>query len=208
MVSAALRNSMIAATISILALMATLGTTAPALAHESISDQYPASGQTISAGATTLRLLFTGDLLVLADASGIEMEITEPSGQSIKLAELGCLVIGARSIEARVELEHTGEYLVTWQVTAGDGHPLSESFTFQLENESGFVASTPLNQIECAGNRLPDGTVVGPKSNSTEAPAAVSTNTWLAILLSLALALIALLTYLLLKPGHSRANRN
>ena len=215
MQSLALRNWRIAAGSLILALMTALGPASPALAHESVSEQYPTAGQSVDAGETQLKVVFTGDLLVLPDASGIELEVTDPSGQQVRLAERGCLVIGSRGIEAVVELDQPGEYRVSWQVTAGDGHPLSESFSFRLENPSGFTAATPLSEIRCDGNRLPDGSIAKPSSDSGsgitptgETLLGVSTNVWLAGLLGAGLTLVAALAYLLLKPGRSSANRN
>lgn len=216
MPSVVLRNWKTVATTSILAFLATLGTVTPAHAHESVSEQYPRSGQTVSAGAVELSLVFTGDLLVLADASGIELELTDPSGQSVRLAERGCLTILQRSVGSSLELDQAGEYRVEWQVTAGDGHPLSESFTFFVENSSGFVAASPVAEITCAGNLLPDGSVVAPETDTANDEETTSegtllgiqNNVWLALLLGLALALVAALTYLLLKPRQSRANRN
>ncbi len=215
MLSVARRKLNAAAAITILALMGTMGVATPALAHESISDQFPVTGSTVEAGWIDLRLEFTGDLLVLADASAIELEITDPDGDKVRLGERGCLVIGKRSLQSSVELDETGEYLVNWQVTAGDGHPLSEGFTFRIENSSGFTASTALAQLSCSGNVLPDGSVVSSAADSGSGGTSgdgnvlgFSTNVWLAGLLAVALALIAALSYLLLKPGSSRANRN
>jgi methionine-rich copper-binding protein CopC len=200
------RNLYVVATTSIVALIVSIGLASPALAHESISEQNPIAGQTVSAGSTDIRLVFTGDLLVLSDASGIELQITDPRGTATRLAERGCLIIGSRSVESTIELDLAGEYRVDWQVTAGDGHPLSESFTFRVENASGFVANQALSDIRCEGNRLPDGSVAAPASESGQP--SMSTNTWLAILLGLALALVSALLYLTLRPGRNRANSN
>ena len=213
MPAAVFRNCKVVVTTSIVALMLSFGLAAPAIAHESISEQSPESGQTVTAGPTNIRLEFTGDLLVLTDASGIELQITDPSGNSFKLAELGCLTIGARSIEAILELDQPGQYQVQWQVTAGDGHPLSEQFGFEVTNPTGFSAAVPLAELRCDGNRLPDGTVViaettaaSPQPQQPSNLLGVPTNIWLALLLGVALTLIATLTYLLLKPRKNRAN--
>lgn len=210
------RNCTTVAAASILAFLATLGTVTPAQAHESVSEQYPKNGQTVSAGEVELSVVFTGDLLVLADASGIEIELTDPSGQSVRLAERGCLTIQQRSVKTSLELDQAGEYRVEWQVTAGDGHPLSESFNFFVENSAGFVAAAPVAELSCAGNVLPDGSVVAPTSDkardgdtSSEGMLLGISNTiWLALLVGLALALVSAITYLLLKPKRRRANRN
>ncbi|MEY3028738.1 MAG: hypothetical protein RL198_135 [Actinomycetota bacterium] len=199
-------NFAIAATTSILALMLTFSSGSSAQAHESIVDQYPGSNQTVAAGITTIRLDFSGDLLVLSDASGIELQITAPDGTATPLAERGCLVIGPRSIESTVELDAGGEYQVDWQVTAGDGHPLSDSFRFRVDNSDNYVANQALGDIRCEGNKLPDGSIAAPPNDSHRT--GFSTNTWLAILLGLALTLVAALTYLLLTPGSRRAKSN
>ncbi len=143
---------------SILALVTSVTLTAlPATSHEQLVDQEPKSGQVLEAGIAEVRLSFSDDLISLDNSAGSEIVILDENQNPVNN---GCAVIDARTAIARADIDTPGTYQVGWRVVSGDGHPISGSFSFVVENNSGYIADPDYLFTECANPYNPESLVV------------------------------------------------
>ena len=143
---------------SILALVTSVTLTAlPASSHEQLVDQEPKSGQVLEAGIAEVRLSFSDDLISLDNSAGSEIVILDENQNPVNN---GCAVIDARTAIARADIDTPGTYQVGWRVVSGDGHPISGSFSFVVENNSGYIADPDYLFTECANPYNPESLVV------------------------------------------------
>jgi methionine-rich copper-binding protein CopC len=143
---------------SILALVTSVTLTAlPASSHEQLVDQEPKSGQVLEAGISEVRLSFSDDLISLDNSAGSEIVILDSNQNPVNN---GCAVIDARTAIARADIDTPGTYQVGWRVVSGDGHPISGSFSFVVENNSGYIADPDYLFTECANPYDPESLVV------------------------------------------------
>jgi copper resistance protein C len=143
---------------SILALVTSVTLTAlPASSHEQLVDQEPKSGQVLEAGIAEVRLSFSDDLISLDNSAGSEIVILDENQNPVNN---GCAVIDARTAIARADIDTPGTYQVGWRVVSGDGHPISGSFSFVVENNSGYIADPDYLFTECANPYDPESLVV------------------------------------------------
>jgi methionine-rich copper-binding protein CopC len=119
-----------------LGLLVSLLTGPAALAHDQVIDQSPAPGSTVEAGPVDIRLDFSNELLDIG--SGAEIVVTAPDGS---FAPATCAELNGTLATAKTELDQAGTYTVAWRVVSSDGHPIEGSYTFELLNGSGYVAS-------------------------------------------------------------------
>jgi methionine-rich copper-binding protein CopC len=139
---------------SMLALATTLTLTAlPANAHEQLVDQEPRPGQILEAGIAEVKLSFSDDLISLDNSAGSEIVILDSNQNPVNN---GCAVIDARTAIARADIDTPGTYEVGWRVVSGDGHPISGSFSFVVENNSGYIADPDYLFTECANPYDPE----------------------------------------------------
>ena len=142
---------------SILALVTSVTLTAlPATSHEQLVDQEPKSGQVLEAGIAEVRLSFSDDLISLDNSAGSEIVILDENQNPVNN---GCAVIDARTAIARADIDTPGTYQVGWRVVSGDGHPISGSFSFVVENNSGYIADPDYLFTECANPYDPESLV-------------------------------------------------
>ena len=143
---------------SILALVTSVTLTAlPASSHEQLVDQEPKPGQVLEAGIAEVRLSFSDDLISLDNSAGSEIVILDENQNPVNN---GCAVIDARTAIARADIDTPGTYQVGWRVVSGDGHPISGSFSFVVENNSGYIADPDYLFTECANPYDPESLVV------------------------------------------------
>lgn len=117
-----------------------------ASAHEELVDQSPASGELVEAGVVQITLTFSDDLLALAGGSGAEIIILNASGMPMNNS---CAQVEGNTAIAKADLDQPGEYQVAWRAISGDGHPISESFKFELVNSTGYEADSDYVFLEC-----------------------------------------------------------
>jgi hypothetical protein len=139
---------------SMLALVTAVTLTAlPATAHEQLVDQEPKAGQIMEAGISEVRLSFSDDLISLENSAGSEIIILDSNQNPINN---GCAVVDGRTATARADIDRPGSYQVGWRVVSGDGHPISGSFSFVVENNTGYIADPEYLFTECANPYNPD----------------------------------------------------
>ena len=178
-----------------LALVTTLTLTAlPATAHEQLVDQEPKPGQILEAGIAEVKLSFSDDLISLDNSAGSEIVILDSNQNPVNN---GCAVIDARTAVARADIDAPGTYQVGWRVVSGDGHPISGSFSFVVENNSGYTADPDYLFTECANP-------YDPESSSVE----TQTPEYLYWLLWASIPLAALGLFLLLRSKNKGSGNN
>lgn len=117
-------------------------------AHDQLVDQFPGESETIPAGVHQLRLTFSDELLMLEGGAGNEIVITAPGGE---VFYAGCLPVSGRDGLLPIDLDQPGDYQVAWRVVSSDGHPISDSFQFSVENTKGYVSDPAFDYPDCAG---------------------------------------------------------
>lgn len=117
----------------------------PAQAHDALTDQSPAAGDTLEAGVVDIKLNFNNELLNLGDSSA-EILVLNSAGEA---QNPGCAVVEDRQAMVKLDLDTTGDYSVAWRVVSSDGHPISGEFDFKLENSNGYVSDPSFSFIEC-----------------------------------------------------------
>ena len=161
----------------------------PAIAHEQLVDQQPTPGQQLEAGVVEILLDFSDDLIELEDAAGSEIVILDASGNPVNN---GCAVIDGRRAIAKADIDQAGSYQVGWRVVSGDGHPISGSFSFEVTNDSGYVADPNYIFADCANPYNPETTSIPAESPQ-----------YLYWLLWASLPIAALALFLVLRPRKS-----
>jgi hypothetical protein len=180
---------------SMLALVTAVTLTAlPATAHEQLVDQEPKAGQIMEAGISEVRLSFSDDLISLENSAGSEIIILDSNQNPINN---GCAVVDGRTATARADIDRPGSYQVGWRVVSGDGHPISGSFSFVVENNTGYIADPEYLYTECANPYNPDASEVE-----------VQTSESLYWLLWASLPLAAVGLFLLLRSKNKSSGNN
>ncbi|MDP5025734.1 MAG: copper resistance protein CopC [Aquiluna sp.] len=159
---------------------------APAFAHDELVDQSPQSNEIVAAGIVEIKLTFSDDLIALGDGSGSEIVILDAAGQPVNN---GCAVVEGNIAIAKADIDQAGTYQVGWRAVSSDGHPISDSFRFEVENNTGYVADPTYEFTTCANPYNPQAL-----AESAESPEFFY---WI-LFGSLGLAALALL--LLLRP--------
>lgn len=129
------------------ALALSLAISLPAKAHDELVSQYPAEGQVVAAGVTEIRLEFSGEPISLEDGSGNEIVLTKPDGEVLYS---GCLPTEGNFGLLSADLDQAGRHTVAWRAVSSDGHPISGTFGFEVENSSNYAANPNFIYPDCA----------------------------------------------------------
>jgi len=157
-------------------------------------DQDPKPGQIVEAGIVEVKLSFSDDLIVLENSAGSEIVILDEDQNPVNN---GCAVVDGRSAIARADIDKAGTYQVGWRVVSGDGHPISGSFSFVVQNNSEYLADPSYLFAECANP-------YSPETSEVELP----TPQYLYWLLWVSIPLVAVGLFLLLRPKNKLSGNN
>lgn len=111
-----------------------------ALAHDAVTDTYPASGQTVAAGQFEVSITFAEKVLNSDNNAGLAIQVVGPLGKERKIQSPDCIHRGDKKIATPVNLAANGTYQVAWRSVSSDGHPVEGSFLFKVKNTSGYQA--------------------------------------------------------------------
>ena len=136
---------------------ALLTISAPSFAHDELVDQSPATNEVLNAGIITIELTFSDDLIALGDGSGSEIVILNSAGEPMNN---GCAVVEGNMATARADIDEPGVYQVGWRAVSSDGHPISDSFRFEIVNPDGYVADANYVFTDCANPYNPASTEI------------------------------------------------
>ena len=110
------------------ALALVLATAAPAFAHDALISSDPRPGATITTPLERVELTFTNALLELGGIdNAFVIQVGDDAG---RFYGSGCVDLSNETVRTALTLGEPGAYTVRWQVTSGDGHPISDSYTF------------------------------------------------------------------------------
>jgi copper resistance protein C len=116
-------------------------------AHDELVDQSPRTNEVVEAGLITISLTFSDDLIALGDGSGSEIVILNLSGEPMNN---GCAVVEGNVAIAKADIDEPGVYQVGWRAVSSDGHPISDSFRFEVQNTTNYVADPNYEFTTCA----------------------------------------------------------
>ncbi|PCE13550.1 hypothetical protein AUC47_06960 [Microbacterium sp. SZ1] len=107
------------------ALVVTLLSAAPAVAHDNLTDAVPAAGETVTS-LDAVALTFSGELIDFSQTSFAQVQ-----GADGLFYESACSTIELNVLTTPVALGASGTYTVLWNAVSSDGHPISESYQFE-----------------------------------------------------------------------------
>jgi len=127
----------------LLALLAVLVPGAPAQAHDRLIESDPESGATLEEAPSEITLTYSGEVerlggsVELQDSEGRAMDVGTPKGE-------GTTVTTPISEDLA-----PGDYEVSWRIVSSDGHPISGTVDFTVE-EGASPSSTTSTQTSSA----------------------------------------------------------
>ncbi|MGI8948079.1 MAG: copper resistance CopC family protein [Ornithinimicrobium sp.] len=134
-----------------------IGWAPAALAHDELTGTEPASGETLQQPPAELTLTFSGELTDL----GAWVEVSGPLGSALD----GTPEIEGDRLSQPLSTDvPSGDYEATWRVTSQDGHPISGTFDYTVQEP----ASQGTQPLEARADAAPRG---GQASPTTVAPA-------------------------------------
>lgn len=131
----------------LMAVAALLLITPAATAHEELVDFSPVQGQIVQAGLIDISLTFSDDLISLEGGSGNEILVLQL--ETGALLNNGCAQVTSRNAITKVDLDKPGEYEISWRAVSSDGHPITGSHSFFIENADGYLANENYQFQEC-----------------------------------------------------------
>lgn len=138
-----------------------LGLAPGALAHDELIDSDPAAGETLEQAPQEVTLSFSGDLTTL----GAQVEVSGP---------LGSVVDGESQIDAsqlRQPLSTDappGDYDVAWRVTSQDGHPISGTSDYTVEDAGTQPEPPAQDPAQESASASPEAEEPEPEGSATE----------------------------------------
>ncbi|PPF82199.1 transporter [Subtercola sp. Z020] len=153
-----------AGVLAVAALLALLPVSS-ASAHDYLVSSSPAAGATVTAPPAEVSLTFNDLVLDLSgDGSSSIVEVTGPDAATTHF-ETGCTSILSHTVSAPVALGGPGSYTVSWQIVSSDGHPVSNSLTFEYAPAAGTAASAGSASAPDCGR--PGATALGAAPSAT-----------------------------------------
>lgn len=112
-----------------------------AQAHAELVTSSPAVGSHLSALPTSVSVTFDGNLLTIGGAKTNVLMVKDSSGKEID-AKNSRLSGATLSVDLN-PVSTRGEFVVSWRVVSGDGHPEQSSYRFTVDSLSGAMSPTP-----------------------------------------------------------------
>lgn len=147
---------------TVLALMAALAAGSSASAHDALESSTPADGAHVPTAPRSVDLSFTAPVLPL----GAAVVVTGPDGTTVSSGEPQ--VVGATVVQELAAGLPAGTYTVAWQVTSGDGHPITGGLTFVAD------ATAPGAAVEPGPAGSTTATAAAPTAEARSVPAGVT----------------------------------
>lgn len=139
-----------------------LALASPAAAHDALVGTDPADGAVLDEAPTQVVLTFAAEQAGV----GAEVVVTGPDGTSWS--------DGAPAVSGRTVTQPLtggmpdGAYTVAWRSVAGDGHPVTGAFTFDLDApDAEGESDAPTAEETAADEATPDETAPGPTEDAT-----------------------------------------
>ena len=125
------------ASVVLAGILALLAPAAPAAAHDTLEGSVPASGETLQAAPSEVRLDFSNRPLGV----GVEVRVSDAAGETWSE---GAAEVVDRSVRQPLRAgAPAGAYTVVWRVVSSDSHPIEGTFGFTLAQGSTTPAASP-----------------------------------------------------------------
>ena len=157
-----------------LALIGASFAAAPAQAHDTVVSTSPAAGDTVEAGIISVAVTFEEPLMQTATGPGGSSQILVSSADGSSPTSCASIANGNELI-AQTEIDTPGTYTATWRGVAEDGHVISDSFDFKVENTKGYASSGAVAACPMASGINETG--VGANPSASAEPYGVSGST-------------------------------
>lgn len=109
-------------------------------AHADVVATNPVAGSTVQAGVIDIDIEFNEALMQSPIASGSDIQIVNETTKELQSVQ--CVTVNGAHLTARAALYFDGPATLTWRTVADDGHPISESYTFNVSNPKGETQSS------------------------------------------------------------------
>ncbi|MEY4310131.1 MAG: hypothetical protein RLZ71_57 [Actinomycetota bacterium] len=139
--------------------------TLPALAHTDVVSTAPSVDSTVDAGVVDITVTFAEDLLQSEDNAGSDIVVSTESGAIVPVT---CAVVEGGVLSATAELTEDGPVTVTWRTVGDDGHALSDTFGFTVQNAAMFESAGSV--IDCPSHMVAYSNVAVEKSTDISTP--------------------------------------
>ncbi|WP_314646777.1 copper resistance protein CopC [uncultured Microbacterium sp.] len=146
-----------------------------AVAHDNLSDAYPAADQVVTQ-VDAVVLTFSGELIDFSQSSFAQIQ-----GPDGLFYETSCSTIDRNVLTTPVALGPSGLYSVVWTAVSSDGHPISEGYTFTYTapdpsmSDSGWDLPACGNETTRVQPQLAGNTPTWPPPTGTTAPTPAAT---------------------------------
>jgi len=131
------------------ALLATLGIGAPALAHNVVEDLIPTPGSTLTTSPVSVSVATDDAFLDLGENLGA-FAILMVDQDGFFYGD-GCVELIERQMSASIDLGLGGTYQVIYQFVSADGHILSDSYTLVFEPDDSHAPVSGLPEAPVCG---------------------------------------------------------
>ena len=135
--------------------IALMGLSQPSFAHNELVDQSPNTNEVVDAGVIAIELTFSDDLIALGDGSGSEIVILNSDSEPVSN---GCAAVDGNIATAKADISEPGVYQVGWRAVSSHGHPISDSFFFEVQNSTGYESDPNYVFTTCANPYNPQTT--------------------------------------------------
>ncbi len=112
-----------------------------AQAHAELVTSNPPAGAQLRALPSQVAVTFDGNLLTIGGAKTNTLTVTDSTGKEIDAKN--SRVSGATLTVDLNPTSTTGEFVVSWRVVSGDGHPERSSYRFTVNGPTIISRSTP-----------------------------------------------------------------
>ncbi len=112
-----------------------------AQAHAELVTSSPPVGAHLNALPSHVTVTFDGNLLTIGGAKTNTLMVTDANGNEVDAKN--SRLSGATLTVDLNPVSTTGEFVVSWRVVSGDGHPEQSSYRFTVNNPSAITSPTP-----------------------------------------------------------------
>jgi methionine-rich copper-binding protein CopC len=126
-----------------------------AQAHAELVTASPPVGAHLNALPSQVAVTFDGNLLTIGGSKTNILTVVDPNGKEIDAKN--SRVTGATLTVDLNPVSTTGEFVVSWRVVSGDGHPEQSSYRFSVNGPSAFSSPTPTPAASPAPTTTADG---------------------------------------------------
>lgn len=120
-----------------------VGSASAASAHEALSSTNPEAGASVSE-LPAVELVFTD--VILDEPTAAKTVVIGPDD---RYYETGCSDVDEAVMTTPVALGAAGEYRVLWRAVSGDGHPISDEYSFTYQPAAGAAAAAGRETPAC-----------------------------------------------------------